>query len=306
MPQQLVQIEGLSFTPSTLLSLWTLDGTNIGMAEPFYFLDGTSTSYQPVVFAGTSYTPFPIMVKSVAADGTGKIPRPSLVASNINGFVSNLLLQNQNLIGARVLRQRVYARFIDAVNWPNGKNPFGSPDPTAAYPQETWYVNRKVTENQQTVEWELGSLFEVDSVKLPRRQMNANICAFLYRDPTTCGYSGPPVADRNGMLFVGGAGTYGFTLNNRGIYNAGSTYAVGDYVTINSNIPQFAGLPIVYVCQVAGVTGNQNSPINNPGLWVQDACPKTIAGCKLRFPFPQTLPFGGFPGTSLAPYVVSK
>ena len=304
MPEQLVQIESLSFTPSTLLSLWTLDGSNVGLAEPFSFIDGTSTSYLPVVFAGNTYIPFPIMVKGVSADGTGKIPRPSLMASNINGFVSNLLLQNQNLIGARVIRQRVFARFIDAINFPNGKNPWGIPDPTAAYPQETWYVNRKISENQQAVEWELGSLFEIDGVKLPRRQINANVCAFKYRDPDTCGVTGPPVADRNGMVF--GSGGYGYTLNARGGYNAASTYAQGDYVIINSNLPTIMGLPILYVCTTNGTTGNQNSPINNPSLWVQDSCPKNINGCKLRFPFPQVLRFGGFPGTSLAPYVVSR
>lgn len=303
MPLQLAQIEGSSFTPSTLMSLFVLDGTNIGMEAPFEFLDGTSTSYTPVIFGGVSYIPFPIQAKGFAADGTGKIPRPTLVASNINGFVSNLLLQNQNLIGARVIRRRVWARFLDNINWPNG-NPYGTPDPTAAYPDETWYVNRKITENQQTVEWELGSLFEVDGVKLPRRQVNANICGFKYRDPNTCGYSGVPIADRNGMLFVGGTGTYGLTLNSRGTYSATATYNAGDYATIYSTLPQFINLPIVYVCVVNGTTGNANSPLNNNSAWVQDACPKSIAGCKLRFPI--TLRFGGFPGVSLAPYIVSR
>jgi len=303
MPEQLVQIEALSFTPSTLLSLWTLDGSSIGLPETFSFIDGTSTSYQPVIFNGITYIPFPIMVRNVAADGTGRIPRPSLMASNINGFVSNLLLQNRNLIGARVIRQRVFARFIDAINWPNGKNPWGTPDPTAAYPQEIWYVNRKISENQQVVEWELGSLFEVDSVKLPRRQINANTCWFNYRDGPTCGYSGAPLADQNNMVF--GAGGYGYTLNARGVYNSSSTYAQGDYVIITSNLPTISNLQVLYVCTTNGTTGNQNSPINNPALWVQDACPKSIAGCKIRYPG-QPLRFGGFPGVSLAPYVVSK
>lgn len=301
MSEQLVQAESMRFTPSTLVSLFTLNGTNIGMQEVFNFCDMTSSSYQPIIFAGVTYAPFPILSTKFGYDGTGKPVRPSLTASNINGFVSQLLLNNQNLIGAMFIRQRVFARFLDAANWNNGVNPWGTPDPTAAYPQEIWYVNRKVQENQQIVEWELASLFETDGLKLPRRQILGNICGFKYRDPNTCGYSGPPLADKNNTPFIGSF--YGFSsLNNRGVWSPGSGYNAGDYVIIYSNIPQFLGLPQYYVCVLNGTSGNASSPINNPSAWAAEQCPKSIAGCKIRFPSPQTLRFGGMPGTSQAPY----
>lgn len=289
----------MRWTPSTLVSLYTLNGAAIGMQEVFTFCDGSNSNYQPIIFNGVSYAPFPILSAKFGNDGTGKPVRPTLSASNVNGFISQLLLQNQNLIGAMFIRQRVFARFLDAANWTGG-NPWGTPDPTAAYTPEIWYVNRKTQENQQLVEWELASLFETDGLKLPRRQMLGGVCSFKYRDPLTCGYSGIPIADRNNKVF--GAGGYGLTLNNRGTWSVSTGYNAGDYVTIFSNLPQFAGIPIFYVCLVNGTAGNAQSPINSPSNWAQDACAKSVAGCKLRFPAPQTIRFGGFPGISQSPY----
>lgn len=304
MTQQLQISESMRFTPSTLVSLYTLDGTAIGMQEVFQFCDGANSSYQPIVFNGVTYAPFPILSSKFGYDGTGKPVRPTLSASNINGYVSQLLLNNQNLIGAMFVRQRVFARFLDAANWSNNINPWGTPDPTAAYPREIWYVNRKTQENQQMVEWELASLFETEGLKLPRRQMLSNVCSWKYRDPQTCGYSDVPVADRNNKVF--GAGGYGLTLNNRGLWDVNTGYNAGDYVTIISNLPQFKGLPILYVCLISGTGGNANSPVNNPSAWVQDACAKSVAGCKIRFPAPQTLRFGGFAGISQSPYISQR
>jgi lambda family phage minor tail protein L len=302
MPEQLVQQESMRFTPSTLVSLFTLNGQNIGLEEPFYFCDGVASSWQPIVFNGQAYAPFPILATKFGYDGTGKPVRPTLTASNINGFVSQLLLNNQNLIGAMFIRQRVFARFLDAANFPNNVNPWGTPDPTAAYPEEIWYVNRKVQENQQLVEWELASLFETDGLKLPRRQIISNVCGVKYRDPLTCGYSGVPLADKNNIPFIGSY--YGFSsLNNRGLWSPSTGYNAGDYVYIVSNLPQFSGLRIFYVCLVNGTAGNANSPINNPSAWVQDYCPKSIAGCKIRFPAPATIRGGFFPGTAQAPWI---
>lgn len=256
---------------------------------------------QPLVFNSTTYTPFPIAVEGMGYDGKGSPVRPKLTASNINGFTSNLLLQYQNLIGARIIRRRVFARYIDAVNFPGSVNPYGTPDPTAAYPDEVWFINRKITENQQIVQWELATLFEVDGIRLPKRTVQAGVCPFKYRDPNTCGYSGPPIADRNNKVF--GAGGYGLTLVNQGLYNPVTSYNAGDYVYLFSPLPQLAGVPLYYVCVTSGTAGV--SPLSGASSWQADSCPRTILACKLRFPN-QALRFGGYPGCAQAPYTISR
>jgi len=48
-------------------------------------------------------------------------------------------------------------------------NPYGTPDPTAEFPQEIYFLDRKVTENRNAVTWEAQSALDLVNVKLPKR-----------------------------------------------------------------------------------------------------------------------------------------
>tara|TARA_B100000519_G_scaffold66275_1_gene56247 strand:- start:291 stop:1280 length:990 start_codon:yes stop_codon:yes gene_type:complete len=48
-------------------------------------------------------------------------------------------------------------------------NPFGTPDPTAEFPQEIYFLDRKVSENRDIVQWEAISALDLVNVKLPKR-----------------------------------------------------------------------------------------------------------------------------------------
>ena len=48
-------------------------------------------------------------------------------------------------------------------------NPYGTPDPTAEFPQEIYFLDRKVTENRDIVTWEAQSALDLINVKLPKR-----------------------------------------------------------------------------------------------------------------------------------------
>jgi lambda family phage minor tail protein L len=295
--------ESQSLAPTSLLTLFELDLSPISVNTQFYFCDMTTSSYQPITYAGTTYVPFPIQIKEMGYDGQGSLVRPKIQVSNINGFVSNLLLQNQDLVGANVSITRVFARFIDAVNWPNNISPY-FPDPNAAYAPEVFFINRKTQENQQIVEWELSSSFELDNRKLPSRTMLAQFCSWRYREPGTCGYSGVPLTDVQGNLFTGPP--YNLTtFTNRGVWSAANTYNQGDYFTIYSAQQSLLNVPLVYVCLQNGVAAPNNNPFvaGNP-YFVQDACSKVLAQCRLRFPYPSVLPFGGWLGLVRSPYVL--
>jgi lambda family phage minor tail protein L len=267
----------------------------------YYFHDGTNNNYQPLIFDSIEYQPYPFKLEGFEIDGKGSLPRPKITLANLNGLLSSIIIGNDTLIGAIFSRKRVFARFIDAANFPNNVNPFGTPDATAAYPDEVFFVNRKIIENNEVVQYELVTTLEIDNVKLPKRQIFSNICQFEYRDES-CGYSGVPSADRNGKVF--GAGGYNLTLNNAGEYNPNLFYAPGDYVFITSTLPLTEGNKIyfVYTGNSYYVTGIENSPMRS-SLWVADSCARHCRACKLRFPAPLALRFGGFPGTTKAPLV---
>lgn len=301
MPQAKTLTEAFSSTPSALMELWTLDGTAIGMTELYRFVNGANCNYQPITFNGVQYTPFPILIENVDSDGKGSLPRPKLTVSNINGFVSNLLLQYTNLEGATVTRTRVHARYLDRVNWPADRPApsWVTPDPTAAYSPESWQVNRKMTENPSVVTWELKSPLEAQRARLPIRQMVANTCvSWKYRQPGTCDYSGVPVADRANRTFTGPF--YSMTLSDQGTYSASATYNRGDYVKVFSTLPQFADIPFLWVCTTNGTTGV--TPATTSSRWVADACAKSSAACKLRF-VNTPLRISSFAGIARAPWV---
>ena len=48
-------------------------------------------------------------------------------------------------------------------------NPFGTPDPTAEYPQEIYKIDRKSTENRAVVQFELAASFDLANIRIPLR-----------------------------------------------------------------------------------------------------------------------------------------
>lgn len=298
MPKQSALQEAYSFTPSALIELYTLDGSPIGLDTVYRFCNGTNTNFQPVVYGGITYSPFPMMIEEMGMDGKGTIQRPRITLSNINGFVSALLLENSQLVGAIVTRVRVFARFLDSSNFQSPTPSWVTSDPTASFEPEIFYVNRKITENPQVVSFELASVLDVQNVKLPRRQILANTCQWRYRDPMSCTYSGVPAADSANRTFTG---DYGYTLSDQGAFNIATTYNQGDYVYIYSSLPQFSGIPIYYVCTTNGTVGIP--PQSTPSKWIPDSCSKTCAGCKLRFTGNSPLRTSAFPGVARSPFI---
>lgn len=297
--------ELLSLSPSSLIELWVLDGSTMGNTDlSFKFFDGISYGWKPLVFAGQTYQPFPIKIEQMDIDSKALV-RPKLTVANINGFMSMIALANQSLVGATVRRIRVFVRSIDAVNFPNNENPWGTPDPTAIVSDQTFYVNRKIAENKDYIQFELCSPIEIDNVQLPRRMMLASNCVFVYRDLETCGYTGLPKADKNNKPF--GAGGYGFTLNPSDpalipAWDINTTYNQGDCVYMLSTLLQTYGNKLYYVCSQNGTVGLKPS---ESSVWIADACPRSPLACRLRFGN-QPLRMGAFPGLAKSSFINTR
>ncbi|GHD59540.1 phage minor tail protein L [Jeongeupia chitinilytica] len=158
---------------------------------PLRFHAGTNGVDQPVVWQGNAYAPFPIQATGFVVDGSGNPPRPKLVVSNVTGLMTELARSFNNLLNARLTRQRTKTCYLDAANFADG-NP--GADPNAHLPDEVYYVAQKTSENKLQVEFELASALDLDGLQLPRRQIIANLCPWRYRGEE-CSYTGGPVAD---------------------------------------------------------------------------------------------------------------
>lgn len=183
--------------PLELVEMYVWDATALGDAQIIRWHPGTTVSDVPIVWQGNTYEPMPIESSGFELTQAGKLPRPTLQASNIGGVLGAYLRSMSDALGAKVTRKRTLGKYLDAVNFPDG-NPYANP--ASSFPDDVYYVARKVTENPVFIEIELAVKFDVEGVMLPRRQVIAGTCQWVYRS-AECSYAGPPVL--NDPVFPG-------------------------------------------------------------------------------------------------------
>ena len=166
-----------------------------GISQTYYFHNGVSSNNDVnLIFNNIEYVRMPIEASGFEYNGK-QLPRPTLKISNILGTITTILLTlPQGLEGAKVTRIRTLRQFIDNTNFTGGEilledgsnilqedgtainlelgiNPFGTPDPTATFPDEVFFIDRKAAENRAVVEFELAASFDLQGVRLPKRQI---------------------------------------------------------------------------------------------------------------------------------------
>lgn len=112
-----------SLSPSALIELFELDMSVTTSGGKLYFHAGTNGLSQPIVWQGVSYEPWPIKASGFDKSGQGTLPRPKIQVSNYDGVISAELQANDDLIGCKIIRKMTLARFLDAVNFPDGTRP---------------------------------------------------------------------------------------------------------------------------------------------------------------------------------------
>ena len=175
-----------AINPGSLIELFelTTDAALHGSATTYRFHAGTNeVNNGNIIWAGNTYIALPL-----EADGfkyaRGQLPRPTLTISNVTNVITAILLNvntvtpGNDLTGAIVKRRTTLARFLDSANFApvvstDGEivqlNPYGTPDPTAEYPQEIYKIDRKSAENKAVVQFELAASFDLANIRIPLR-----------------------------------------------------------------------------------------------------------------------------------------
>ena len=164
--------------PSSIIELFSIT-TEValhGSATTYRFHAGTNrVGNGDIIWAGNTYIKMPIEAEGFAFR-KGQLPSPILRVSNALGTITTILLNvnsittGNDLTGATVTRIRTLARYLDSINFPGNTNPFGTPDPTAEFPQEIYKIDRKSAENRNIVEFELAAVFDLAGIRAPKRQ----------------------------------------------------------------------------------------------------------------------------------------
>ena len=204
-----------AIAPGAIIELFQLElnAAQHGVNETYYFHAGVNATGNngDIIWAGNQYMRFPLEAEGFEYSGQGQLPRPKLRISNIFGTITALILTLPNgLEGANVTRIRTLGRYLDGANFPvsdilltedsfallledsssillDPTNP--TEDPTAEFPREIYYVDRKVVETRDVIEFELAAVFDLIGVRAPRRQCVSNVCQWKYRG-LECGYAG--------------------------------------------------------------------------------------------------------------------
>lgn len=75
-----------------------------------------------------------------------------------NGMGNTITMNNPNTIQQQT-----------SVTSTSQSNPYGTPDPTAEYPQEIYKIDRKSAENRAVVQFELAASFDLANIRIPLR-----------------------------------------------------------------------------------------------------------------------------------------
>lgn len=294
--------------PEALISLFTVSYDAYNPDAMFYFHGGMNLDadgiQNGIVFGSQTYLPMPIEESEFEVSADQTVPRPKLKISNHTFLISQILRRYNRLLNAKVTRKKVFVKYLDSINFVGSINPYGVPDSSGAgFETETFYVNRIAEENKYFVTLELASSLDLENIKLPNRQILARYCSWCYRGGQ-CGYSGPPKKTERDADFTDSNGAAITNLVNRGQWQEGISYSVGDYVSRptknvlvrGANPTETTFVQAIFVCRQAHTSSANTNPFLNSLVWVRDGCGKRLNSC--RFHFDGTLPFGGFLGTS--------
>jgi len=194
-------------SPGNMVTLYEIDMRKFGGDVERYHNHNDGV----IVWQGNSYYPWAIDGKNFERTGDGQQPFPTLTVGNIgedgegnpiSGVVTALCLAFDDLVGCTLTRRRTFAKYLDAVNFPDG-NP--SADPNEHMPDEKWIISQKQAETPEAISFVLSSPLQFQGVQLPRRQVLAGLCGWLVIDAPEggyrgayCGYAGSRMFDKDG------------------------------------------------------------------------------------------------------------
>lgn len=158
----------------TLLELYELDLQPIGINNQFYFTSEKYSNGLAIVYKGNSYNPLSLESSGYESSHKAPFPSPTMRMSNVFGSISAILLIYEDLVGSKVTRIRVHSQYVN--------------DPAAPeLPREVYFVERVISENEFSIEFQLVSGVTLNSAQLPARRMLRK-CTWQYRG-SDCQYA---------------------------------------------------------------------------------------------------------------------
>ena len=151
--------------------------TNANPTISYKFHNGTNGISTDIIWQAETYTAVACEIEGFETGDNTVMARPTITFANaISNFSTILELVNQitpfnDLQKAELIRKRTMARFLDAGNFTNNTNPFGSPDARKELESHHYQINKKLVENNEICSFELVNTIDFEDLFLPRKQI---------------------------------------------------------------------------------------------------------------------------------------
>jgi lambda family phage minor tail protein L len=159
-----------SLNPGGIVSLFELDTRKIG-GPLLYFVQGTDVD-EELTYGGTTYVPIDCEFEGLETTGQGALPTPVIRLANTDGIAQTAVNTFGDLVDCQLTRIRTFVRHLDGND---------DPDPNAFLGPDVFRIERKTSENNVFIEWELSASIDQEGKQMPGRHVIRDTCLAPYR-----------------------------------------------------------------------------------------------------------------------------
>lgn len=146
-------------TLSAYVELFELDASIIG-GSIHRFTNTTPETGNVITFDNTDYMLVPIEFSGLSIKSDGAPARPQMIIDNVSRILLSSVISLGDLVGAKLLRKRTFAKFLDDGSDPNPN----------AFVEDLFYISQKTSHTASSITFELCTALELTELKIPGRQ----------------------------------------------------------------------------------------------------------------------------------------
>jgi phage-related protein len=263
--------------------------------------DGTESIYFPSKDGSelNEYIAMPLELTGVEVTSSGASNRPTLSMANIPSLTRTLasnettledikegeveallsgegIYTNEDFLGTVVEYRSTLTSYLkeegDVASFP------------VEFPSHRFVLDRVSSENNIIVQFELATVFDLEGVKLPSRQINGRYCPWQYQGHALSNQGGCTwPLDSHGRFFDKNDNLITSSISSINIYNASTTYNLNT----DDNPPvqvQTTSNGHTQIWQAIRDVPANKDPLKHGAYWKRlDVCGKLISSCKVRF-----------------------
>ena len=160
---------------SGLVELFELE---LSSTNTIYFHPGVESDLSTVQFreeGGTvrTYTALPMQATGFNIDPQGTSARPTIVFANALNVFKNAVGDFDTLLGKRITRRTTLKKYLVGES--------GDSTPPVEFPKQVYLFDRIASQDKTAVTFECSTPFDLQGITLPKRQVIANACPWVYQ-----------------------------------------------------------------------------------------------------------------------------